>query len=164
MDMPPMDMPPMGPESAMPQMGGMDSQNGMDDFQNEVQDDNENGPGSDVKKYSGELSQALNTYNEENPNDEGKLNKYAINMIAAQVANNLSDKDKRSVVKKLRGDMDDMSNDEQPQPKQQEMPMESRVIDEISNELMNDRKPIKRDEKKITNKMVSKRNPFVSNR
>lgn len=164
MDMPPMDMPPMGPEAAMPQMGGMDSQNGMDDFQNEVQDDDENGPGSDVKKYSGELSQALNTYNEENPNDEGKLNKYAINMIAAQVANNLSDKDKRSVVKKLRGDMDDMSNDEQPQPKQQEMPMESRVIDEISNELMNDRKPIKRDEKKITNKMVSKRNPFVSNR
>ena len=164
MDMPPMDMPPMGPEAAMPHMGGMDSQNGMDDFQNEVQDDDENGPGSDVKKYSGELSQALNTYNEENPNDEGKLNKYAINMIAAQVANNLSDKDKRSVVKKLRGDMDDMSNDEQPQPKQQEMPMESRVIDEISNELMNDRKPIKRDEKKITNKMVSKRNPFVSNR
>ena len=164
MDMPPMGMPPMGPEEAMPQMGGMDSQNGMDDFQNEVQDDDENGPGSDVKKYSGELSQALNTYNEENPNDEGKLNKYAINMIAAQVANNLSDKDKRSVVKKLRGDMDDMSSDEQPQPKQQEMPMESRVIDEISNELMNDRKPIKRDEKKITNKMVSKRNPFVSNR
>ena len=163
MDMPPMDMPPMGPEAAMPPMGGMDSQNGMDDSQNEVQDDDENGPGSDVKKYSGELSQALNTYNEENPNDEGKLNKYAINMIAAQVANNLSDKDKRSVVKKLRGDMDDMSSDEQPQPKQQEMPME-RVIDEISNELMNDRKPIKRDEKKITNKMVSKRNPFVSNR
>lgn len=164
MDMPPMDMPPMGPEAAMPPMGGMDSQNGMDDSQNEVQDDDENGPGSDVKKYSGELSQALNTYNEENPNDEGKLNKYAINMIAAQVANNLSDKDKRSVVKKLRGDMDDMSSDEHPQPKQQEMPMESRVIDEISNELMNDRKPIKRDEKKITNKMVSKRNPFVSNR
>ena len=164
MDMPPMDMPPMGPEAAMPEMGGVVSEDVMYVFRNEVQDDYENGPGSDVKKYSGELSQALNTYNEENPNDEGKLNKYAINMIAAQVANNLSDKDKRSVVKKLRGDMDDMSSDEQPQPKQQEMQMESRVIDEISNELMNDRKPIKRDEKKITNKMVSKRNPFVSNR
>ena len=32
------------------------------------EENSENGPGSDVKKYSGELSQALNAYNEENPN------------------------------------------------------------------------------------------------
>ena len=130
------------------------------------EEDSENGPGSDVKKYSGELSQALNAYNEENPNDEEKINKYAINMIAAQVANNLSDKDKRSVIKKLNGDEDDMSSDEQPmQDEQEPMPqMENRIVSEIADELLNGRKPIKRDERNVTNKKVTKHNPFVSNR
>ena len=136
----------------------------------EMDADGEGGVGSDVKKYSGELSQALNTYNEENPNDEEKLNKYAANMIAAQVANYLSDKDKRSVIKKLQGDdgdVDDgMSSDEQPQM-QSESPMpqmESRIVKEIADELLNGRKPTKRDEKYVTNKKVTKHNPFVSNR
>ena len=150
---PTMGMPPMEePQGGEPPVDG--------------EEDSENGPGSDVKKYSGELSQALNTYNEENPNDEEKINKYAINMIAAQVANNLSDKDKRSVIKKLNGDEDDMSSDEQPmQDEQEPMPqMENRIVSEIADELLNGRKPTKRDEKFVTNKKVTKHNPFVSNR
>lgn len=156
---------PMGND---PMMGGTPP---MDEPQGEEppvdgEEDSENGPGSDVKKYSGELSQALNTYNEENPNDEEKINKYAINMIAAQVANNLSDKDKRSVIKKLNGDEDDMSSDEQPmQDEQEPMPqMENRIVNEVVDELLNGRKPTKRDEKNVTNKKVTKHNPFVSNR
>ena len=128
-------------------------------------DDKEGGVGSDVKKYSGELSQALNTYNEENPSDDEKLNKYAINMIAAQVANSLSDKDKRSVIKKLNGDEDDMSSDEQPEMDGQMMEQAMNdVVNEITNELMDDERRTKRGEKYITNDKVSDRDPFVSNR
>ena len=152
-----------------PMMGGeppMDAPGG------EGGEGSENGPGADVKKYSGELSQALNTYNEENPSDEEKINKYAVNMIAAQVADYLSDKDKRSVIKKLQGKGDDddvsdeMSSDEQPMPNEQQPTpqMENRIIKEITDELLNGRKPTKRDEKYVTNKKVTKRNPFVSNR
>lgn len=158
-------MPPMGQDP----MGGMPPMDEppMDNSGEEV--DGEGGVGSDVKKYSGELSQALNTYNEENPNDEEKLNKYAANMIAAQVAKYLSDKDKRSVIKKLQGDSEDvddgMSSDEQPQQQTEPMPqMESRIVSEIADELINGRKGTKRDEKYITNKKVTRHNPFVSNR
>ena len=157
-DMPPAPpIPPMGPEDPSmqeppmgPDKGGMDGE------------DSEGGVGSDVKKYSGELSQALNTYNEENPSDEEKLNKYAINMIAAQVANSLSDKDKRNVIKKLNGNEDDMSSDEQPQENEPMPQMEGKVISELSDELMS--RKGKRHEKYITNKKVTKHNPFVSNR
>lgn len=145
--------PPMGaPEGAEPPMDGAPEG-----------EDSEGGPGADVKKYSGELSQALNTYNEENPNDEEKINKYAANMIAAQVADYLSDKDKRNVIKKIQGNDDDegdgMSPDEQPMPQ-----MESRIVKEITDELLNGRKPTKRDEKFITNSDITKHNPFVSKR
>lgn len=152
MEQPPMDMPEDGEA-----MGGEEA-------------DSEGGPGADVKKYSGELSQALNTYNEENPSDEEKINKYAANMIAAQVADYLSDKDKRSVIKKLQGNGDDdevsdgMSPDEQPQGEEPMPQMENRIVREIADELLNGRKGTKRDEKFITNKDVTKNNPFVSER
>lgn len=171
-------MPPMGGgmPGADPMMGGeppMDAPGGKGSMGGEGGEDSENGTGADVKKYSGELSQALNTYNEENPSDEEKINKYAVNMIAAQVADYLSDKDKRSVIKKLQGKGDDddvsdeMSSDEQPMPDEQQEPMpqiENRIIKEITDELLNGRKPTKRDEKYVTNKKVTKHNPFVSNR
>lgn len=145
---------PAGPDPMMGEEPPMDAPEG---------EDSEGGPGADVKKYSGELSQALNTYNEENPNDEEKINKYAANMIAAQVADYLSDKDKRNVIKKIQGNDDDegdgMSPDEQPMPQ-----MESRIVKEITDELLNGRKPTKRDEKFITNSDITKHNPFVSKR
>ena len=146
------EQPPMGaPEEVEPPMDGTPEG-----------EDSEGGPGADVKKYSGELSQALNTYNEENPNDSEKINKYAANMIAAQVADYLSDKDKRSVIKKIQGDDNEdggMSSDEQPMPQ-----MESRIVKEIADELLNGRKSTKRDEKFITNSDITKNNPFVSRR
>ena len=171
--MPPMGGDPMG--GGMPPMGGPDDMGGdpmggdegMDDGMPNAED-SEGGPGSDVKEYSGELSQALNTYNEENPSDDDKINKYAINMIAAQVADYLSDKDKRSVIKKLNGNEDDMSSDEQPTPDdgQEPMPqMENRIVNEIVDELLNGRKGTKRDEKYITNNKVRKKgSPFASDR
>lgn len=169
--MPPMGGDPMG--GGMPPMGGpndmggdpMGGDEGMDDGMPNAED-SEGGPGSDVKKYSGELSQALNTYNEENPSDDDKINKYAINMIAAQVADYLSDKDKRSVIKKLNGNEDDMSSDEQP-----EMPddggmqpqMESVVREVVNNLVNNDKRYTKRNERFITNDELNREdNPFVS--
>jgi ClpP class serine protease len=165
-------MPPMGPDPMMqePPMGDMPQgdEELPDGAEGGSVGDSEGGPGSDVKKYSGELSQALNSYNEENPNDEEELNKYAINMIAAQVADSLSDKDKRKVIKKLNGDEDDMSSDEQPTPDdgQEPMPqMENRIVNEIVDELLNGRKGTKRDEKYITNNKVRKKgSPFASDR
>ena len=164
-------MPPMPPAPPMGggQMNGEEPDMGGDMPQEDG--DSEGGVGSDVKKYSGELSQALNSYNEENPSDEEKINKYAINMIAAQVADYLSDKDKRNVIKKLQGNEDDMSSDEQPQggeEPQDDMegmpPMaENRIVKEIADELLNGRKPTKRDERFITNDEIQnkKSNPFV---
>ena len=163
-------MPPMPPmDSQMPPMGGPDDMGtpdmGGEEPEGDMEGDSEGGAGSDVKKYSGELSQALNSYNEENPSDEEKINKYAINMIAAQVADYLSDKDKRSVIKKLKGQEDDMSSDEQPQgdemPQDGGMPPmdENRIVKEIVDDLVNGRHT-GRNEKKITNDEVSERNPF----
>ena len=176
-------MPPMGggPMGGDPMMGGGPMGGGPDDMEDpdidgeepdDMEGDSENGPGKDVKKYSGELSQALNSYNEENPEDEEKINKYAINMIAAQVADYLSDKDKRSVIKKLRGSEDDMSSDEMPEgdgmpegPEDDEQGMppmaESRIVREIVDDLVNGRHT-KRNERQITNDEVSQDDsPYV---
>jgi len=168
--MPP--MPPMGGgmPNEDPMMGGeppIDMDNTMGE--QGAEEDPENGPGADVKKYSGELSQALNTYNDENPSDEEKINKYAANMIAAQVADYLSDKDKRSVIKKLQGDdgdaSDGMSPDEQPQFEEPMQQMENRIVKEIADELLNGRKGARRSERFITNDEISgEDNPFVSKR
>ena len=166
-------VPPMLPMGNEPMMGQppMDAPDMEEPIDGE-NGDSENGPGADVKKYSGELSQALNSYNEENPNDEEKINKYAANMIAAQVADYLSDKDKRSVIKKIQGNdeagddeiSDEMSPGEKPQAEEPMPQMESRIVKEIADELLNGRKGTKRDERFITNKDVTKNNPFVSKR
>lgn len=160
------EMPPMPPiDSQMPPMEAPDDMGASYMGGEEAEGDLEGGVGSDVKKYSGELSQALNSYNEENPSDDEKINKYAINMIAAQVADYLSDKDKRSVIKKLNGQEDDMSSDEQPQGNEMPqdggmLPMdENRIVREVVDDLVNGRHT-GRNEKKITNDEVSERNPF----
>jgi hypothetical protein len=168
--MPPMGGDPMG--GGMPPMGGPDDMGGDPMGGDEGMDDgapdaegSEGGAGSDVKEYSGELSQALNTYNEENPNDDEKINKYAINMIAAQVADYLSDKDKRSVIKKLKGDEDDMSSDEQPEMPEDDggmQPQMESIVREVVDDLVNGRHT-KRNERYITNyELNKKKNPFVS--
>jgi DNA-directed RNA polymerase specialized sigma subunit len=153
---------PMGGPMDDPTGGQMDMNQDDSMGGDEPQDMNNGGVGDDIRQYAGELSQALNDYNEENPNDEGKLNKYAINMIAAQVADSLSDKDKRSVIKKLKGNADDMSDDTVPneQPNDQQMELGESIVSEIVNELGKERKG-KRHPKKISNKDVTRRNPFV---
>ena len=170
--MPPMGGDPMGGMGEQMDMGQDAPMDGEDPMGSGEPDEGSDGPGGDVRKYAGELSQALNDYNEENPNDDGKLNKYAINMIAAQVADSLSDKDKRNVIKKLKGNADDMSDDSIPQDDmEQDAPMGGNnqmnlgesLVSEIVNEIGDERKR-KRHEKRITNKEVTKRNPFVSKR
>jgi hypothetical protein len=52
-----------------------------------------------------------------------------------------------------------MQDEQEPMPQ-----MENRIVSEIADELLNGRKPTKRDEKFVTNKKVTKHNPFVSNR
>ena len=165
--MPPMGNDPMGGMGGQMDMGQDAPMDGEDPMGGGEPDEGSDGPGGDVRKYAGELSQALNDYNEENPNDDGKLNKYAINMIAAQVADSLSDKDKRNVIKKLKGNTDDMSDDSVPQDApvgdNAQMNLGESFVSEIVNEIGQERKR-KRHEKRITNKDVTMSNPFVSKR
>ena len=149
------DAPPMGDDGSMPE------------------ESEGNGVGKDVREYSGKLSQALNDYNQENPDDDERLNKYAINMIAAQVADNLSDKDKRNVIKKLKGigDDDDIEGDEKMdngsmnarRNKGNDLQLES-YISEIVSDILSSERHTRRGERKVTNNKVSRKNPFVSKR
>jgi hypothetical protein len=59
-------------------------------------------------------------------------------------------------------DVDDgMSSDEPPQQEEPMPQMENRIIKEITDELINGRKPAKRKEKYRTNKKVTNHSPFV---
>ena len=213
--MPPMDAPSMDAPNGMPQgdetdmgNGGMNNEEpplgddgGMGNDASPMGDDGStpeesegNGVGKDVREYSGKLSQALNDYNQENPDDDERLNKYAINMIAAQVADNLSDRDKRNVIKKLKGIGDDdepndniegddgMDNGIEPDVdakgedgmtdngsmnargnKGNDLQLES-YISEIVSDILSSERHTRRGERKVTNKKVSRKNPFVSKR
>lgn len=161
MDQPPVDEPMGGdqqPDETMPPMDDMG-----DDIGNNGEQENEGGPGGDVRKYAGELSQALNDYNQEFQNDDEKLNKYAINMIAAQVKDKLDDKDRRAVIKKLDGNSNDGGDSEEDMGLSESYENDNDIVNEIMDELINGRKPTKRDNKKLRGD-ISKRNPFVSNR
>ena len=171
-------MPPIGNQTqdmGTPDMGEpMPDEPMPDDPMNDGEEGSEGGVAGDVRKYSGELSQALNDYNEQEPDDEEKLNKYAINMIAAQVKGKLDGKDVKKIVNKLEGgndsdgEMPDEDDDEGMPPSPDKFQNESRrmteeVVTEIMDELLNGRKPVRRDNL-IRRKDISRNNPFVSKR
>lgn len=183
MPMPPPNMPMDGAASqGMPPMGDNQQMNGQMPMGNE-DEDADNDPKKEIQKLSGELSQQLNNYNSEQQNPDVDLNKYVGGMIIKQIAKGLTDKDKKEIAKKLNsGDFsdednldDEMPSDENPQqqePQQPQPQMESKyrkvnkLVDEIMGNILNDDKPDEEDryEKKITNKEIGTRSPFISRR
>lgn len=124
-------------------------------------------PKKEIQKMTGELSQKLRLYNDENSDPE--LSKYVAGMIAVQAGKNLSGKDKKDIVKKLNGseeEMEDMAmngenqdsdqNENQPQPQ-----MEGYIREIVNNVLSNDERKTRRPSKEIKNKRINGNNPFV---
>lgn len=151
-------------------MQDMQTQNAEEPIPNEQggDDSEEGGIAGDVRKYAGELSQALNDYNEQYPEDKDKLNKYAINMVAAQVKGKLEGKDVNKLVNKLENGEGNEEQMQEPSEEPADFQNESKdvadsVVTEIMDELLNGRGPRKRDELK-RRKDIGKNNPFVSNR
>lgn len=159
-------MPPMPMDDPMQDLQGQDQN--LQDSPEQQSDDEEGGTVGDVRKYAGELSQALNDYNEQFPDDKDKLNKYAINMIAAQVKGKLDGKDVNKLMNKLDGDGGEEEQTQTPTKEPVDFQNESKegadsIVNEIMDELLNGRKPTKRDELKRRTD-ISKNNPFVSRR
>lgn len=134
-------------------------------------------PVEDPKKYiqqlTGKLSQELRNYNKEQSDEE--LNKYVAGMIIPQATQGLTDQGKKEIIGKIKkGNVDDTSienttdeeisecceNNVQVKDKNYFQNIVSEIFqDMISNHEINDR-----EEKKITNKKMPSKNPFISNR
>lgn len=174
--MPPMDAgmnqgPMMGGEQEQP----MGDEPMMDDngFDAGVDADPESDPKKYIQQLSGKLSQELRSYNQEQGTPDTDLNKYVAGMVIPQATKSMTDDDKKDVINKInKGVTDDDMNDGSDGADMGggEMPMESRFsLDNIINEIMGsvlnqDEDYRDREEKKITNKKVTNKNPFVSNR
>ena len=138
-------------------MGGIDETPQMNDNGEESEDK------KDIQRLSGELSQKLVTYNQQQQDDE--LNKYVAGMIIPQTTKNLDSKAKQDIVNKIEKNENEDSGENM-------MPTESynrldELVNEIVDSMISNRKrerSTERDEKKITNTKVRNDNPFVSNR
>ena len=171
--------PPMGNEQMQPMDCGMGqdpmmgNESPMDDEMGEG--DAATDPKKSIQQLSGKLSQELRNYNQEQQTPDTDLNKYVAGMVIPQATKAMTDDDKKEVINKINKGltddemnepMDDESGMEQPQG---DMPMESRfsldnIINEIIGSIVNGDDNKNREEKDITNKKVTNKNPFVSNR
>lgn len=78
----------------------------MGDNQIDGEDENQD-PKNEIQKITGELSQKLNDYVSQNQ-DDSETSKYVLSMIAKQASKNMSDEDKKDVIRKIKS----TSNDE----------------------------------------------------
>ena len=187
-------MPSMPMDNQMPPMGGNDIGMGNDpmmgndpiggDMEDPMMDDEmggeENDPKKEIQKLSGQLSQKLRSYNDEQEKPDTDLNKYVAGMVIPQATKSMTSDEKAEVINKIKKGMtdddletddsmegmDDMGGDDNSMG---DMPMESKhnldnIINEIIGSLINGDEKENREEKKITNKRVTNKNPFVSNR
>ena len=177
----PMDnpMPPMGGDEMGndPMMGDEPMGDGMEEPMMDDDMENENDPKKEIQKLSGKLSQELRNYNNDQQTPDTDLNKYVAGMIIPQATKSMTSDEKAEVINKIKkgmtdddldtdNSMDDMGGDNS---MGDEMPMESKhnldsIINEIIGSLINGDEKENREEKKITNKRVTNKNPFVSNR
>lgn len=164
-----------------PMMGGQDPMAGgpdgspEDDFGGE-DSEVELDPKKEIQKMTGELSQKLRLYNDENNDQE--LSKYVAGMIVAQAAKNLNNKDKKEIVQKMNRPEDEMEDmvdggdmgegqdvDESGQMDGGDMKLEGKTyrcytVNEVANKIMSKRAE-KRPSKEMRNHRVTKNNPFV---
>ena len=165
-------MPPMDDVMNNEPMGNIPMNEPMDDNMGEPQDsvDLENGdeegndPKKNIQRLAGELSQALRMYNQDQTEPDTDLNKYVMGMIVTQAAKDMTSKEKDEVIKKIqKGETDVEDTDSEAD----EMPMESikrTKVNEINDSTISQDRQGKREDKKMNNKNLSKKNPFISNR
>lgn len=129
-----------------------------------VEADKETDPKKYIQQLSGKLSQELRSYNQDQNTPDTDLNKYVAGMVIPQATKAMTNDDKKDVIDKInKGVTDDDMDDETAQ-------MESTInLDNIINEIIGSviNQEIddgNRKEKKITNKKVTNKNPFISNR
>ena len=142
----------------------MDNMDGMD----EPIEGEENSPKKDIQQLTGKLSQKLRNYNNDGNNDT-ETNKYAASMIVAQAAKGMTDDDKADLINKIKkGNVDDgMDN---PQTNDEMMSTEAKqifktLVREFANQVMDEPKNNEeRYDKKIRQKKIRGKNPFISNR
>lgn len=176
--MPPMPMedPNMGGEMPMsgqdPMMGG---EQPMDEPMMDDEMGEENDPKKEIQQLSGKLSQELRNYNNDQQTPDTDLNKYVAGMVIPQATKVMTSDEKAEVINKIKKGMtdDDLetdgSNGDMGGNEGMDMPMESKfnldnIINEIIGSIVNGNDNENREEKKITNKKITNKNPFVSNR
>lgn len=179
-------MPSMPMDNSMPSMNGNMGQQPMDDpmIGNEPMEDDmeepmmddengiENDPKKEIQKLSGKLSQELRNYNNDQEKPDTELNKYVAGMIIPQATKSMTSDEKAEVINKIKKGMtdDDLEMDGiEGDDSMNDMPMESKynldnIINEIIGSIVNGDDNENREEKKITNKKITNKNPFVSNR
>ena len=159
-----MDMTPMANDA----MDNMPMNEPMDNQQDGIGFDNEEGEGDDPKKniqrLAGELSQALRMYNQEQPQPDTDLNKYVMGMVVTQAAKDMTSNEKDEIIKKIQKGETDV---EKTPVEDNDMPMEcvdKKKVNEINDSTISQERQGKREDKNMNNNTVSKKNPFVSNR
>lgn len=102
-------MPPMGRDPGMndePDMGGMPDMNGEGgEFGNDNSSEKKDGK-KEIQRKTGELSQMLRDYNQEQGEPDVELNKYVSGMILKQSTDGLSEEDAEEIIKKVKSDED----------------------------------------------------------
>ena len=159
-----MDMTPIANDA----MDNMPMNEPMDNQQDGIGFDNEEGEGDDPKKniqrLAGELSQALRMYNQEQPQPDTDLNKYVMGMVVTQAAKDMTSNEKDEIIKKIQKGETDV---EKTPVEDNDMPMEcvdKKKVNEINDSTISQERQGKREDKNMNNNTVSKKNPFVSNR
>ena len=152
MDMMPKESMPMDNKSMMDNEPMGDNINPMNDTDEAVDD-----PKKNIQRLTGELSQALRTYNDEQETPDTDLNKYVVGMIASQAGKNMTSDEKNEIVKKIQKgeDVESMDNNDD-----MAMTESQNIVNELNNMVTNDENNKERYEKKSP----QRKNPFISNR
>ena len=169
-------MPSMPMDNSMPPMGGNDMGMGNDpmmgnepmggDMEDPMMDDEmggeENDPKKEIQKLSGQLSQKLRTYNDEQQSPDTDLNKYVAGMVITQATKSMTSDEKAEVINKIKKGMtdDDLETDDSMEGmddmggdnSMDDMPMESKfnldnIINEIVGSILNQEDDKNREEK-----------------
>lgn len=153
MDMMPQEPMPMDDNSMMDNEPMGDNINPMNDTDEFVDD-----PKKNIQRLTGELSQALRTYNDEQETPDTDLNKYVVGMIASQASKNMTSDEKNEIVKKIQKgeDVESMDNNNDDMA----MTESNNMVNELNNMVTNDENNKERYEKKSP----QRKNPFISNR
>lgn len=148
---PTIQQPPMGDD------GMMDT--GMEEPMNQPMENGDDNT-KEVQELSGKLSQKLGEINSSNPNSD--LSKYAANMVLTQAIKGMDDSDAEEVKSKLNNTNND-SNEMNNQMPMGESKMDfNKLVNEIVNKVL-DSSNREKENKKITNPMTKKKNPFNVN-